>query len=191
MNIVDKYNSEFASFYKEKLVAVCEGREWTMPPIGSRKKAPVQAAPKVAAGVAALGNGIIGDNLPSKSRNEAYFSVDFALSSVKAKRMRAGLRMYVLAREVNTLVLAAHMVPIFETEPEERSSTRMPDNLLEDPVATLTKGWSLFTTYASKGAKLAVNGAETLGRTLNENVQSTDLGDPTNHCSCSRPQSEL
>lgn len=37
MSIQEKYNAEFATFYKEKLSATVEGKPWTMPPIGSKR----------------------------------------------------------------------------------------------------------------------------------------------------------
>ncbi len=45
-----------------------------------------------------------------------------------------------------------------------------PDNVLDDPIASLSKGWSIFSSFAIQGAKLAVSGAETLGKTVTENV---------------------
>ncbi|RKO94305.1 hypothetical protein BDK51DRAFT_28936, partial [Blyttiomyces helicus] len=63
-------------------------------------------------------------------------------------------------------------------QPAQSSSSA---NLLEDPLATLSKGWSLFASGASgvvgvlgttvvEGAKLAVSGAEMVGQKVSENV---------------------
>ena len=51
-------------------------------------------------------------------------------------------------------------------EPENNES----DGLLEDPIASLSKGWSVFSSFAMKGAKLAVAGAENLGKSVASNV---------------------
>jgi ADP-ribosylation factor GTPase-activating protein 1 len=55
------------------------------------------------------------------------------------------------------------------------------DNPLEDPLASLQKGWSMFSSIALQGAKLAVSGAETLGKTVTETVikpTTTAIRDP-------------
>ncbi len=41
---------------------------------------------------------------------------------------------------------------------------------MDDPLASLSKGFSFLATYATKGAKLAVEGAEFVGQSLTENV---------------------
>ena len=60
MPIVEKYNSEFAVFYKDKLIATCEGKPWTMPPIGSKKPAPPK--PRVQNGPSQISGGFNGPN---------------------------------------------------------------------------------------------------------------------------------
>lgn len=38
--IAVKYEMEYATFYREKLSAECDGKPWTMPEIGSRPRVP-------------------------------------------------------------------------------------------------------------------------------------------------------
>ncbi|KAJ3302769.1 hypothetical protein HDV03_004586 [Kappamyces sp. JEL0829] len=45
-----------------------------------------------------------------------------------------------------------------------------PDSTFDDPLASFSKGWSVFSSFAVQGAKLAVSGAETLGKTVTESV---------------------
>jgi hypothetical protein len=52
---------------------------------------------------------------------------------------------------------------------------------LDDPIASLQKGWSMFSSFAMQGAKLAVSGAETIGKTVTETVikpTTTAIRDP-------------
>lgn len=37
-------------------------------------------------------------------------------------------------------------------------------------MATISKGWSVFSSFAMQGAKIAVAGAETIGKTVTSNV---------------------
>jgi ADP-ribosylation factor GTPase-activating protein 1 len=75
MKIPEKYNSEFAVFYKEKLVAECEGKDWVMPPIGSRRP---QQQPEQQQQPGQPGR-------PSKAQTEAYLAVSL-LTSAREKR---------------------------------------------------------------------------------------------------------
>ena len=40
----------------------------------------------------------------------------------------------------------------------------------DDPLAAVAKGWGMLSSFAMASAKLAVKGAETLGKTVNEKV---------------------
>lgn len=76
MSIPDKYQSEFAFFYKEKLSALCDGVEWTMPPIGTKRPQPRTTEDPQALKLHSTSNGAPAINyFPDKARNEAYFAV--------------------------------------------------------------------------------------------------------------------
>jgi ADP-ribosylation factor GTPase-activating protein 1 len=46
------------------------------------------------------------------------------------------------------------------------------DDQFDDPLATVSKGWGLLSSLATAGAKLALTGAETLGKTVTEKVST-------------------
>ena len=82
--------------------------------------------------------------------------------------------MYHHLKEGNILGLDQHVVTINVDEPQE-------SNPLDDPLASLQKGWSIFSSFALQGAKIAVSGAETLGKTVTESVikpTATAIRDP-------------
>jgi ADP-ribosylation factor GTPase-activating protein 1 len=71
MNINDKYDSEFGSFYKDKLSCLLEGKEYVQPPIGSRKK--VAVVKPTTKNLSHQDGSIYAPN-NSKERNENYFA---------------------------------------------------------------------------------------------------------------------
>lgn len=60
----------------------------------------------------------------------------------------------------------------------------MPDDLLQDPIKTISQGWGLFTSFAARGAKVAIGHAEVLGKTLNEHVRLLLIFGHTAHDYC-------
>ncbi|KAK9469247.1 hypothetical protein V1512DRAFT_255815 [Lipomyces arxii] len=70
MSIKEKYNSEFAEDYKDKLTAAVEGREWVKT---SRPLANTSISRTASPAVTSF-NSPSSSPMPQKSRNEAYFS---------------------------------------------------------------------------------------------------------------------
>ncbi|KAF9927631.1 Zn finger-containing GTPase- Activating Protein for ARF [Linnemannia zychae] len=186
MSIKEKYSSVFAAQYKEKLAALCEGRPWT--PSTSVARAPIRpnSATSNRSGSPAsnqqpfgsrstnnsgsFNNGSNGYNSPSngynspspggsiggnnggmtpmtdKQRNEEYFS---RLGSANASR-------------------SEHLPPSqggkyggFGNTPTPSSNNDALDvnDILNDPAAALSKGWSLLSNTLVAGANM-----------INENV---------------------
>ncbi|KAF9904366.1 Zn finger-containing GTPase- Activating Protein for ARF [Linnemannia zychae] len=187
MSIKDKYSSVFATQYKEKLAALCEGRPWT--PSASAARAPIRpnSATSNRSGSPASNqqpfgsrsnnggfnnsnNGSNGYNSPSngynspspggslggnnnggpmtdKQRNESYFN---RLGSENAQR-------------------SEHLPPSqggkyggFGNSPAPSSSHNDSfdvNDIVNDPAAALSKGWSLLSTTLVAGANM-----------INENV---------------------
>ncbi|KAI8910390.1 hypothetical protein EDD86DRAFT_190293 [Gorgonomyces haynaldii] len=156
MPIPEKYNSEFAVFYKEKLIALCEDKEWTMPPIGSKRPKPVQKEEPIS-NVTRVGNGFAA---PSKQQNEQYFE--------RMGRENANRPDNLPPSQGGKY--GGFGNPNFANEPEKETTSFSAEDILENPMAALGKGWSLFTTYASKGAEIAISGAEVVGKTVTEKV---------------------
>ncbi|KAJ3271338.1 hypothetical protein HDV01_006843 [Terramyces sp. JEL0728] len=142
MSIPEKYNSEFAVFYKEKLTALCNGDPWTMPPVGSKR-------PSVTPASTPTTNQY---SMPTKEQNENFF----ATRGDENKN-----------RPDNLPPSAGGKYGGFGNSYEPPKKELNP---LDDPMATISKGWSMFSSFAVQGAKLAVSGAETLGKTVNEQV---------------------
>ncbi|KAI8900804.1 hypothetical protein BC833DRAFT_580584 [Globomyces pollinis-pini] len=155
MSIADKYQSEFAQFYKEKLTALCEDKPWEMPPIGSRAVATPKPEPSTSTPPSREG-------LPSKVQNETYFA---SKGNENANRPD------------NLPPSQGGKYAGFGSSYEPPAS----NDPFDDPIASLSKGWSMLSTFANQAAKIAVNGAETLGKTVNETVikpTTTAVRDP-------------
>ncbi|EGF76111.1 hypothetical protein BATDEDRAFT_93026 [Batrachochytrium dendrobatidis JAM81] len=156
MSIPQKYDSEFARFYKDKLTSAVEGKPWEMPPIGPAPTPASQNTDVLSASVSQL------SHLPpssDKARNEQYF----AQKGQDNMNRPEGVNPSQGGR------FSGFGNPDFVNQPQQ-NSTRDAGNLLDDPMRTLSMGWSLFTSYAAEGAKLAVGGAERVGQTLTDNV---------------------
>ncbi|GJJ73834.1 ADP-ribosylation factor GTPase-activating protein 1 [Entomortierella parvispora] len=178
MSIKDKYSSVFAAQYKEKLAALCEGRPWT--PSTSTARAPIRPTSASSNRSGSPGfnqqqlgrtmsnnTGSNGYNSPSnngynspsptmnggeapltdKARNEQYFN---RLGNANASR-------------------SEHLPPSqggkyagFGNSPaptSQHDSSLDVNDILNDPAAALSKGWSLLSTTLVAGANM-----------INENV---------------------
>ncbi|KAI8929985.1 hypothetical protein BC831DRAFT_441815 [Entophlyctis helioformis] len=220
MPIVEKYNSEFARFYKEKLTAMVEGRPWEMPPIGS-SPAPAsssnaqpqssssfdaqfrnmrlqqqqqpqqqqqqqfgqQSSTQQFAQYNALSSnsGAVPQQPPNpvisdKARNEEYFA---RLGNANNDRPD-GVKPSEGGR-FSGFGNPNFAAPAGGSGLRNQSSSSDLGNILDDPMRSLSRGWSLFTSYATEGAKLAVSGAEIVGQSLTEKVikpAATAVRDP-------------
>jgi ADP-ribosylation factor GTPase-activating protein 1 len=160
MPIVDKYNSEFAAFYKEKLVAICDGTEWVQPAIGSRKKAKSISSSNKNNEPRSLGNNSFAagsnsganinrlssnsnGNMSQKQRNEDYFSKKGEENNSRPEDVAPS----------KGGKYSGFGNPDFADSPP-RNDNKMPDDLLENPMETLSKGWSMFASFAAQGAKV-------------------------------------
>ncbi|KAJ3086305.1 Zn finger-containing GTPase- Activating Protein for ARF [Quaeritorhiza haematococci] len=165
MSIQDKYQSEFARQYKDKLDADCEGRTWVPPPrrsntsqqsrsspYGSRSSsppAPRQVNGQMGGGFSNAGynGGFNGGMMTDKERNEDYF---------KRKGQENDMR--------------SSTLPPSQDAPQPQG----PSDPLADPLGALSKGLSFFAsnalTLVGEGTKLAMTGAEVIGQKLQENV---------------------
>lgn len=185
MTIQEKYESEFAKLYKDKLQAECDGRPWTMP---TRTYSPRPVVrPHVSESsnnnnnnnVGGGGNnwnarpngsgGNIGSNCSmsgigpktDKERNEEYFQKKGQENDTRSDALppSQGGKYVGFGSSAFT--------------PSSSSSNHMPDPL-EDPLGALTKGFSFFASSTvsalTQGTKLAISGAEVLGQKLTETV---------------------
>lgn len=153
MSILDKYNSEFASFYKDKLISLCEGKEWTCPPVGSRQKK--VAAPKQidTNEIKSLGSGGITSGPALKQRNEEYFAKKGGENLNRPDNLHPNQGIVFDNSRFILLILGGKFSgfgnPNFPDAPV--NDNKMPDDLFENPMATLSKGWSIFSSYAAEG----------------------------------------
>ncbi|KAJ1554503.1 ADP-ribosylation factor GTPase-activating protein 1, partial [Nowakowskiella sp. JEL0078] len=175
MGIQEKYTSEFARLYKEKLDAVCEGREWTAPPFS--KKTPLKNSPlttsstgysKQQASYGSSNNSDISNfNLPSKARNE----------DEKSKAVENENRSESLPPNQGGKYVGFGN-PNFSNAPQK---SVVNDALLNDALGTLSLGWSILSStaqtaagvagsLATEGAKAAVAVSGTIGSKVSENL---------------------
>ncbi|KAJ1548034.1 ADP-ribosylation factor GTPase-activating protein 1, partial [Cladochytrium tenue] len=178
MSIYDKYNSEFARWYKDKLTADCEGREWVRPAPGTSAE-PAPNRPR----------GSMPPIMPpSKADKEDYFRRKGAENDSRSADLPPS--------QGGKYAGFGNSVP--QSEPA-------PTDALADSMATLSKGWSFFASNAQtalgvlgttvkKGAEVAAAGADSLGQHLTENVikpTSAALRDPNLSSNVSRGFSSL
>ncbi|TPX44986.1 hypothetical protein SeMB42_g03416 [Synchytrium endobioticum] len=193
MSINDKYTSEFAKIYKDKLTAACEGRDFTMPArtvmsstlegasprsrddlLMRREYSSASAPPSVyngsgrnsksgrfdGNGVGIMRSGSSGwldgnstASVPSKEQNEVYFAKMGAANA---------------ARPDDVPPSQGGKYVGFGSQPSEPplSSNKGPnvDDLLADPLATLSKGWSMFTASAVVAAAVVGSKAQELSK---------------------------
>ncbi|KAJ3312800.1 Zn finger-containing GTPase- Activating Protein for ARF [Blyttiomyces sp. JEL0837] len=158
MSISEKYNSEFARNYKDKLTAECEGRVWVPQPKPQPREN--QDRPGSNESRNYQSSQVPINKVDQKSRNEDYF-----------KRMGEANN----SRPDNLRPSEGGKYAGFG------SSSYTPREEPEGVDAILSKGWSFLSSTVSKGAELAVTGAGTLTTTLKENVinpTSAALADP-------------
>ncbi|KAG9304298.1 hypothetical protein G9A89_019860 [Geosiphon pyriformis] len=184
MSLKEKYHSRFATNYRERLAAKCEGKKWTPSSTASstrtmpnRQSTPisnsvtranaVRSSPEPYQSYQSNGscnnentsNGFVTSN---KVPKEAYFETlgranedrpDFLPPSQGGKYTGFGN-------------------PAFANQTSSYSSSSAPDldELINDPFSALTKGLNFLGYQVVEGAKLAAQGAETLGQTVNERV---------------------
>ncbi|KAI7863759.1 hypothetical protein BDF14DRAFT_1840785 [Spinellus fusiger] len=209
MSVTQKYNSHAATLYREKLSAEAEGRVWT-PSSASATRSSASTATAGAstrslnsmgtgtrnissaslAGqrsgldrqtVSTHGSGYSSDPSPAglsnKSMNEAYFS---RLGGENENRPD-----HLPPNQGGKYTGFGN--PAFENHTNTNTAPDL-NELINDPMQALSKGWSLFsvgvgelTKVASEGARLAVQGAGQIGKYANDNYvipATTQLNDP-------------
>ncbi|KAI8827659.1 putative GTPase activating protein for Arf-domain-containing protein [Chytriomyces cf. hyalinus JEL632] len=167
MGISEKYNSEFARLYKDKLTAECEGRVWTMPDPATLEASRQQQN---------------NSSQSQSSSNSGYQSN--AMGGGGANKFRVNDDYFAKKGQENDN-RRADLPPSQGGKYAGFGSTYTPPqqtpDLLADPLQALNLGWSMFTSTVSKASELAVSGAEQLGSTLTETVikpTTTALRDP-------------
>ncbi|KAJ2555488.1 Zn finger-containing GTPase- Activating Protein for ARF [Coemansia sp. RSA 1933] len=149
MSIKDKYNSRFAELWRQKLTAECEGRPWTAPPPSATPTSPL-------------------------SRTNASSPASFSGSNPQLKGLGQSLgRSSPVARGQTPEPLrqsspssGIESTNNFRNESSNTpSGSFSPQDIVNDPSAALSKGWSLF----SMGAQTAFNTLGTVAGSINEN----------------------
>ncbi|KAI8917188.1 putative GTPase activating protein for Arf-domain-containing protein [Powellomyces hirtus] len=193
MTIQDKYGSEFARQYKEKLNAECEGRTWTAPPrssrpsatnsprpagspaLGQRSSTPLQSGGGIYSGVGNNNNnggyqaGNLGGFQDTKARNEEFFNrkgQENANRSTDLPPSQGGK----YAGFGNTTYT-----------PQSNGGGSGSVDILADPLAALSKGWSFLAPTITAAAKMTLSAAETVGQQVAEKIvqpTATAVRDP-------------
>nr|CAG8583812.1 7737_t:CDS:2 [Entrophospora candida] len=149
MSLKDKYHSSFAAQYREKLTAKCEGKKWTPSPTSAR----------------------ISSRPSSANSNRSN-------SSTQSSKFSSAINATTNENNKKSSPTTSSSSPYFETlgRTNETRSDYLPPNqgdlndLMNDPVGVFTKGLNFLGQSMVEGAKLAAQGAETLGQTVNERV---------------------
>ncbi|RIA89942.1 hypothetical protein C1645_771094 [Glomus cerebriforme] len=191
MTLKDKYHSRFATEYREKLTAKCEGRKWTpssqssgrtpsRPSSSNSNRTSIQSSSNRNSGSVRptsfqsyQSNGSNGDlnslnssnnfsSSDNKTRNEEYFANLGRTNEIRPDNLPPN----------QGGKYTGFGNPAFANENSSSSSASAPDldELINDPVKAFTKGLNFLGHHVAEGAKLAAQGAETLGQTVNERV---------------------
>ncbi|KAI5817720.1 hypothetical protein BZA77DRAFT_309300 [Pyronema omphalodes] len=131
MTISERYSSDFAEDYKEKLTADVEGRPWVK---SERPKKPVQ--PPSQRPISA------NPEMSQKERNEAYFQ---RLGNANESRPDH------LPPSQGGKYGGFGSTPA----PSSQSNGMGLEDIAADPIGALTKGWGFFTSTATRAAQIA------------------------------------
>ncbi|KAJ2878027.1 Zn finger-containing GTPase- Activating Protein for ARF, partial [Coemansia aciculifera] len=166
MSVKDKYSSQFADFWRQKLTAECEGRVWVAPPVGSTlsplnrsnasSPAPLSGTPQHKGLSGAFANQpptsrsltpdltrvhsaspVVGSG--QKQRNEDYFS---RLGSQNNTRRED------LPPSQGGKYVGFGNSPNPPTNTAQSAGTFNPQDIVNDPAAALSKGWSFLAMGA-------------------------------------------
>ena len=129
-----KYDTDIAKDYKDKLNAEVQGIEWVR-----QKREPAPAKQAMSSSTASLSsnNSSVNGNMSQKAKSEAYFS---ALGKANDARPE-GLHPSQGGKYTGFGSTAS---------PASNSSGNLLENLQNDPLGSLTKGWGFFTKSVSK-----------------------------------------
>lgn len=157
-SLQEKYNSQAAAFFRDKVAALAEGREWSIETSEARNWTPPR--PKTAISSAHCSRPKQNSALSSDNMFEDWLNDDNSYQSGGGQ-----------ASPDNRYVGFGNTVP----------SSKKDDDFLNTAMTSLYSGWSNFTVGATKFASAAKEGAvklgsqatqkaTELGQTLNENV---------------------
>lgn len=180
MSIKDKYNSRFAENWRQKLTAICEGRTWLPPP----------ATDSVAASVTSPLSPRSNTSSPNPSgistpHNRALAAGTFSNSATNSRSHTPDLG------KNSSFSNSLHQQQQISSKKYEgfgpdgtsfqprRNDSRQFDaqDIINDPSAALSKGWSLLTS----GAQTAMSTLGTVAGSINDNYvrpASERIADP-------------
>ncbi|CAG8531659.1 9178_t:CDS:2 [Paraglomus occultum] len=174
MSLKDKYHSAFATEYREKLAAKCEGRSWSPSSTTTRQSTRTNTSNKSLRPTAGHSNSFHASNLngfksdsslplsssSQKVQNEAYFSSLGALNSSRSEAVPPN----------QGGKYTGFGNPAFSYSASASTSAPDLNEFVNDPMGVLSKGFSFISQQVVEGAKIAAQSAETLGYTVNEKV---------------------
>ncbi|KAI8584151.1 hypothetical protein K450DRAFT_218416 [Umbelopsis ramanniana AG] len=194
MPLPDKYNSHFATMYREKLTAEVEGKPWTpsSAPAASTKRpsssASVRSLNKTTLGTQRTGSA---PSLGSAQRTRSPLTNEYTSSNLAGNNKERNEEYFAkLGNENETRPdylppnqggkYQGFGNPAFQSQTSKKDVPDMND-IMNDPMQALTKGWSLLSVAAVESAKYAAQGAEQFTKYANENYvrpASQHLADP-------------
>ncbi|OZJ03084.1 hypothetical protein BZG36_03902 [Bifiguratus adelaidae] len=179
MSLHEKYHSQFAAMYREKLTAEAEGKPWS----AATSTATAAKRPGSSASTRSL-------NRPNTNSRTASPS-SFSPSQMGGDKVRNEQYFERLGRENESRSDALPPSqggkyqgfgnPAFQSQPASRPQAPDLNDVINDPMAALTKGWSFLSAAAVEGAKYAAQGAEQAVHYANERVvkpAQEQLNDP-------------
>ncbi|KAL1935430.1 hypothetical protein VTP01DRAFT_4570 [Rhizomucor pusillus] len=193
MSMQEKYNSQCAALYREKLAAEAEGRSWTPSPTAASSVKRATASPSIRSLNSTGRNGLSSSSLRGESSSPSSFgSTDAGMVSDKSRNEAYFARLGSLndTRPDNLPPSQGGKYtgfgnPAFENQAPKSSAPDIQD-LINDPMQALSKGWSYLSMgmeelgkVAAEGARAAAQGANQLGKYANEQWNDPNLRNNT------------
>ncbi|KAJ2217105.1 Zn finger-containing GTPase- Activating Protein for ARF [Coemansia sp. RSA 487] len=162
MSIKDKYNSRFAELWRQKLTADCEGRPWTAPPPSATPTSPLSrtnaSSPASFSGsnpqLKGLGQALGGSSPVARGQTP---------DSLRQSSSYSGMGSSTFQQDSMSNTNGTND---FSNEGSNTpSGSFSPQDIVNDPSAALSKGWSLF----SMGAQTALSTLGTVAGSISDN----------------------
>ncbi|KAJ1987946.1 Zn finger-containing GTPase- Activating Protein for ARF [Dimargaris cristalligena] len=178
MSIQDKYNSDFAEQWRQKLNAECEGRSYTLTSAprktGTRPGGPLRTMSSPSGHINRSGSQSSMNSIQTARANPRSTGTQDDLSSFSHQKSRNENYFAQLGAANETR--SAELPPSqggkyvgFGSTPQPASSANgsfSAQDLINDPSQLLSKGWSLFSSTAQSAIEIA----GTMGEKIAENV---------------------
>ncbi|KAJ2699168.1 Zn finger-containing GTPase- Activating Protein for ARF [Coemansia sp. IMI 209128] len=178
MSIKDKYSSHFADLWRQKLTAECEGRVWVAPPATATPSTPVRSNTSSPAPLTggSQHKGFAGaltsrENTPDPTRGQSGSPLASSAQRQRNEDYFARLGSQNNTRREDLPPSQGGKYVGFGSSPNQSTSTTQPagtfnpQDIVNDPAAAISKGWS----FLAMGAQSALSTIGTVAGSISDN----------------------